>query len=105
MVRGSFFLEEIGFSAINTETASMKASIFGLLLMMWREQTWESGAFERTRGGRRAVTRPSEITRTVTRVKNGFRFLTRFFRNNVFKLRQPIKSLRFSLKYQALFLA
>jgi hypothetical protein len=37
MVRGSFFLEEIGFSAINTETASMKASIFGLLLMMWRE--------------------------------------------------------------------
>jgi hypothetical protein len=29
-------------------------------------QTWESGAFERTRRGRRAVTRPSEISRTVT---------------------------------------
>jgi hypothetical protein len=37
-------------------------------------QRRESGTFERTRQGGRPITRPSRITRTVTRVKNGVRF-------------------------------
>ena len=59
-----------------------------------RLQTWESDTFERIRGGVRAVTRPAKNHQPITRMRFGFRFLIDYFRNNVFKPRRPIKSLK-----------
>jgi hypothetical protein len=42
-------------------------------------QSWESGAFERTRGGVRAVTRPAEIGRPINRVPIRFPVSNRLF--------------------------